>query len=102
MSNIDWTKYFIGLDYEKEKLFIGVGKLKNNGMIKFLKKSDDRTVEIINAVGRFLKMKLNKSKKNYFGYDLNRIGKLVLIKHGYDFEVFKKRKNTITRPIQDF
>lgn len=89
---MDWSKYFIGINHKTTGLFIGTGDLKRDGTIKYKNKSDDRTVEIINAVGRYMRIKLNKSKgnKHYFGYDLSQCGKLVLIKPGYDFYVVKQ------------
>jgi hypothetical protein len=92
---MDWSKYFIGINHRTEGLFIGTGTLKQDGTIKYKNKSDDRTVEIINAVGRYMRIKLNKSKgkKNYFGYDLPQCGKLVLIRPGYDFYLTKQMIN---------
>lgn len=108
---MNWNRYFIGINHKTIGLFIGTGELKKDGTIKYKSKSDDRTVEIVNAVGRFMRIKLdkninndkNKNKKPYFGYDIPRCGKLVLIKPGYDFYVKRKQSNdNITKPLADF
>lgn len=98
---MNWSRYFIGINHNRNTLFIGTGDLKKDGTIKYTSKSDDRTFEIVNAVARMMRNKINKKdSKPWFGYDIPRCGKLVLIKHGYDFDVFKK-SNRI-RPVNDF
>ncbi len=100
---MNWKRYYIGINHVTNGLFIGTGDLKKDGTIKYTNKSDDRTFEIVNAVGRMMRIKLNKNKnKPYFGYDLPNCGKLVLIKPGYDFFVKRKPKDGITQPITDF
>ena len=88
---MDWNRYFIGINHKQDGLFIGTGDLKRDGTIKFTNKSGDRTLEIVTAVAKFMRIKLNKSKDNkkYFGYEIPRAGKLVLIKPGYDFKIFR-------------
>lgn len=94
------NKCFIGINHRTNGLFVGVGDLRKNGTIKYKQKSDDKTVEIVNAVANMMRIKLNKQdKKPYFGYEIPRCGKLVLIKPGYDFEVRRKRKDDIERPV---
>ena len=107
---MNWNRYFIGINHHPLGLFIGTGDLKKDGTIKYKNKSDDRTVEIINAVGRFMRTKLDKNNNNakskkikpYFGYDIPRCGKLLLIKPGYDFYVKRKTNDNITKPLADF
>ena len=88
---MDWQKFFIGLNRKTDSLFIGNGELQRDGTIKYKSKSDDRTYEIVNAVAKMMRIKLNKqNKKPWFGYEVPKCGKLILIKNGYEFEVFKK------------
>ena len=105
VNYMDWSKYYISVNRANE-LFIGIGKLRKDGVIRFTQRSDDRTFEMVNAVGRMMRNELNKregkEKKHYFGYEIPNCGKLVLIKPGYEFDVRKKRKSDITRPIQDY
>jgi len=101
-DGMNWNRCFIGINHKTIGMFIGIGDLKNDGTIKYVNKSDDRTTEIINAVARFMSIKLNKSKekKHYFGYEVPKCGKLVLIKPGYDFYVI--RNSDITQPLANF
>ena len=99
---IDWKKYFVGVSYSPIGLFIGTGKLYKNGEIKYQSKSGDRTVEMVNAVARFMRIRLNQNKKQkFFGYDIPNAGKLVLIRPGYDFQVYKHKEEMPEKPIQD-
>ena len=100
---MDWSKYFVGVRYDEGgSIFIGTGKLRKDGTINFKNKSGDKTVEIVKCVARFMRTKLNKGDKPWFGYDIPNEGKLVLIKNGYDFEVFKRRPDVSSiRPVRD-
>ena len=100
--NMNWKRYFIGINHQKANLFIGTGDLKKDGTIKYTNRSDDRTYEIVNAVARLMRMKLNKGQKPWFGYDIPRAGKLVLIKPGYDFFVKRKSNDNTIKPSTDF
>lgn len=98
---IDWDTYFVGI-HPRNGLFIGKGKLLSGGKIRFHSKSGERTYEIINAVGRYMRYQLNKckdKKKHYYGFDLPQCGKLVLIKPGYDFQVYRHYANAPEKPI---
>ena len=100
---MDWSKYFVGINHKTNELFFGVGKLKKDGTIKFSSKSEDKTLEMVMAVGRMMRNELNRrNKKPYFGYEIPHCGKLVMIKTGYEFDVRRKSKSDITRPIQDY
>lgn len=100
---MDCNKCFIGINNGTKELFIGYGDLKKDGTIKYKNKSDSKTVEIVNALARLMKMRLDKRKgKPYYGFEIPMCGKLILVKDGYDFEVYKKRKDDITRPLRDF
>lgn len=89
---MDMSKFFIGVN-KANKLFIGYGELKKDGTVKYKDKSDDRSIEILNAVAQMMKNRMNNRKtKPYFGYEIPRCGKLVLIKQGYEFEVYKKNE----------
>ena len=104
---MDWGKYYVGVSKSPMRIYIGIGNIKKDGTIRSINKSDDRSFEVVNAVAKYMRIKLNSSlkkqnNKHYFGYEIPRCGKLVLVQPGYDFEVFKKKKNMITRPLRDF
>lgn len=99
---MDWKRYFMGINHRTNGIFIGTGDLRKDGTIKYTNKSDDRTYEIVNVVGQMMRLKLDKQDdKPYFGYELPRIGKLVLIKPGYEFAVKKKSRNNATKLLTD-
>jgi len=105
---MDWKRYYVGVSKSPIKIYIGTGDIKKDGTIRYTNKSDDRSFEIINAVGKFMRLKLDrqdkrvKKPKHFFGYELPRCGKLVLIQPGFDFQVFRHNKNAPERPVQDF
>ena len=100
--SVQWNKYHVGFNVRGNKLFIGRGELKQDGIMKYSDKSDNRTVEIIHAVMSKMRYDLGKREDDrpYVGYDLPGFGKLVFVKSGYDIhvekskEVPKGRKNT--------
>ena len=94
----DWEKVFIGINEKHTTLFVGDGRLQQDGTIKFKSKSNDKTQEIITAVATLMRRKMEKKKKEkgYFGYDMGMIGKLILVKPGYVMEVRKKREGELT------
>jgi len=89
MMAVIWEKYRIGLNKRDNSLFIGRGEIAKNGVIKWLGKSPDRTAEIIQWVA--MKMKIDIDKRDdgrpWVGYSLPGIGKLILVKPGYKFEI---------------
>lgn len=107
---MDWGKYYIGVSTHPLKMFIGTGRLRSDGIIKYTNRSDDKSYEIISAVAKYMRLMLDsrekkeskKKRKHYFGYDIPRCGKLVLIPPKYDFKVFRKQYNTPEQPIQDY
>lgn len=106
MANIDWSKFFIGVKHDKNSgLFIGVGNMQRDGIIHFDSKSDDKTVEMVNAVSKYLSIKMKHSKdktKGFFGYDIPNCGKLLLVKPDYEFQVYKRNKLSMTKPLDIF
>lgn len=105
---MDWKRYYVGVSKCPMRLFIGTGDIKKDGTIRYTNKSDDRSFEIINAVGKYMRIKLDsrdrsaKKKKNFFGYDLPRCGKLVLIRPGFDFQVYRHKDDAPERPLMDY
>ena len=105
---MNWKRYYVGVSIHPIKIYIGIGDIRKDGTVKYTSKSDDRSFEIVNAIGKFMRLKLDsqdkkaKKPKHFFGYDLPRCGKLVLVQPGYDFQVYKHRDNSPERPIQDF
>lgn len=95
---MNWSRYFIGLNKQGNYLFIGTGDLKKNGEIRWTNKSGNRSEEIIHALATMFRIEANKNKdKPYFGYEIPRVGKLILIKPGHEFIVGKKKyKNNTT------
>jgi len=94
---VNFDRIYFGIN-QKNEIFVGAGKRIKSGLIKWEQKSRDKTVEVVNVVGQMMRNKmLEQDGKNYFGYDLGRIGKLVLVRPGYTFEVMK---GTAARPIQ--
>lgn len=104
---MDWKRYYIGINHNSTGLFIGTGDMTRNGTIKYTSKSGDRTYEMVNAVGKFMRIKLDRQDKkmkrprHWYGFDLQKVGKLVLIQPGYDFQVIKHVKDAPERPVQN-
>lgn len=89
---IDWTKYHVTVN-SLGKLVLGRGMISKSGIMKWTSKSRDRSGEIIEAVARKMRGDLDKREDNrpWVGYELERVGKLILIKPGYKFEVKRDR-----------
>ena len=89
---IQWEKYHIRLERRHGHLQIGRGEVKSSGVMKWVGHSDDRSEEIIRAVATKMRFDLDKrdDERPWVGYSLPRVGTLVLIKPGYDFEVKRK------------
>lgn len=68
-------------------------------------RSGAKSVEVLQAVSRMLRKSADKyekqtaHKKGYFGYDMGRTGKLILIKPGYTFTV-RKGYDKYEPPVQ--
>ena len=54
---MDWKRYYVGVSKNPMRLFIGTGDIKKDGTIRYTNKSDDRSFEIINAVGKYMRIK---------------------------------------------
>lgn len=103
---VNWTDYYFGIT-PKDEIFLTKGKLTANGT----RRKDNKcgkgivTEQVLKIVARMMRSKLDKEdkdrkvKRNYVGYDIKRVGKLVLIRPGYIFEVRKQPKIKV-QPIQ--
>lgn len=89
---VQWEKYHVLLERRFGHLLIGRGEIGKNGLMKWSSKSQDRSGEIIEQVAMKMRYDLDNREdgRPYVGYDMPRVGKLVLIKPGYDFVVKKK------------
>lgn len=90
---INWEQIHLGVNKKSSFIFIGKGELKRNGVMKWLEKSQDKTEEVIRTVAKKMRMDLDKrsDKRPFVGYDIEHIGKLILVKPGYEFEIQKKK-----------
>jgi hypothetical protein len=95
---LDFRKVHLGIEGRGNGIFIGLVKIKQNGMNEWIQKSTDRTDECIQVLGRKLKIDMDKreDERPYVGYEIPRIGKLVLIKSGYNFECYKETEKRST------
>lgn len=91
---VAWDKYHIILERKHGHLLIGRGELSKSGIMKWSSKSPDRSGEIIEHVARKMRFDLDnkdsEDDKGYIGYNMPRVGKLILVKPGYEFEIKKK------------
>lgn len=102
---IDWSKYYFGITKQNE-IYITRGSLTKSGVMKPSKSAGIgiKTEEILKIVGRMLRNRMEeedkgrKVKRNYFGYNLNRIGKLYLVRPGYTAVIRKESKMQL--PVQ--
>ena len=85
-----WEKYHIGID-GRGNLFIGRGDKTKSGIMKWMSRSPDRTQEIIEKVAKKMSLDLNNREDDrpWVGYNIPRIGKLILVKPGYECNVKK-------------
>lgn len=90
---INWEQVHLGVNKMSGFIFFGKGELKRNGVMKWLEKSQDRTDEVIRTVAQKMRMDLNKRNDNrpFVGYNIEHVGKLILIKPGYEFEIKNKK-----------
>lgn len=86
---VQWNKYHV--DIVRGLIRIVRGSIGKDGILKSESYSDDRTEEIINCVAAKMKRDLDKRKDNrgYVGYNVPYIGKLILVKPGYDISIKK-------------
>lgn len=91
---IQWDKYHVGLERRHGHIFIGRGEVKGNGKMNWSSRSQDRSGEIIETVAAKMRFDLNNREDDrpWVGYEMPGVGKLVLIKPGYDFEVKRKKR----------
>lgn len=82
---VQWDKYHVHI--VKGLIRIVRGSIKKNGLMDYESYSDDKTDEVIRCVAAKMKYDLDKREDNrgYVGYDIPHVGKLVLVKDGYEF-----------------
>ncbi len=89
---MDFRNIHMGID-AKNRIFFGLVTLKKNGLFSWKERcNDDRTDEAINVVARRFKHSLDDREdgRPYVGYEIPKIGKIVLIKSGYNFACYKE------------
>ena len=86
---VQWDKYHVHI--VNGLIRIVRGGIKKNGLRDCESYSDDRTDEVINCVAAKMKCDLDKGDddRNYVGYDIPHIGKLILVKPGCTFSIKK-------------
>lgn len=89
---MDFRKLHLGNQAKGNGIFIGLIRIKQNGLQEWVQKSTDRTDEVIHVLARKLRVDMDNRKDDrpYVGFEVPKIGKLVLIKSGYDFACFKE------------
>lgn len=97
---LTWNLVRIGIYRQHNTLFIGkLGTDKDTNKVVWKSRSDDRTEEIITTVAEKMRKDIdrqNNPDKPYVGYNVPGVGKLVMIKDGFDFNVIpspRKRKS---------
>lgn len=82
---VQWNMYHIGIIGRAIRIIRG--SIAKDGTLKHTSYSDDRSEEVINCVAAKMRCDLDRKddKRGYIGYDIPNVGKLVLIKPGYDF-----------------
>ena len=88
-----WDKYHIGIDKRGNTLFIGRGETRKSGIIKWVSRSSDRTEEIIKNVAMKMRLDLDKREdgRPWVGYNIPKIGKLILVKPGCKISIKDKK-----------
>lgn len=86
---VQWDMYHVNIN--RGAIRIVRGTIGNNGEMKTMSYSDNRTDEVISCVAAKMKHDLKKRKDNrgYIGYEIPYVGKLVLVEPGYDLSVTK-------------
>ena len=86
---VQWNMYHV--DIVRGLIRIVRGSIGKDGLLKHTSYSDDRTDEVINCVAAKMKCDLDKrdDDRNYVGYDIPHIGKLILVKPGCTFSIKK-------------
>lgn len=88
---LDWNMIRVGFYKPHATLFIGkAGVNPKTKKFEWRSRSDNRTEEIIKMVAQKMRCDIdrqNNADKPYVGYNVPGVGKLVMIKEGFDFSV---------------
>lgn len=86
---VQWGMYHV--DIVRGLIRIIRGNIGKDGLLKHTSYSDDRTDEVVHCVAAKMRCDLDKrdDDRNYVGYDIPHIGKLILVKPGYTFSIKK-------------
>ena len=90
-KRVDWGSIRIDIRPQHNTLFIGKwGFIPEKKKFSWISRSDNRTDEILSMAAIKLRNdidKENNADKPYAGFNVPGVGKLVLIKAGFDFSV---------------
>ncbi len=96
--SLDWSSVHVEIYKPHNTLFIGrFGKHPRTKKFCCRSRSDNRTEEIIMIVAQKMRRdidKQNNADKPYAGYNVPGVGKLILIKDGFDFYVTPAPRRT--------